>query len=40
MKQKYLKTILGNILTSLLIIFTSCEKTPPGIVTIRNANST
>ncbi|MGD1714008.1 glycine betaine/L-proline ABC transporter substrate-binding protein ProX [Dapis sp. BLCC M172] len=26
MKQKYLKTILGTILTSLLIIFTSCQQ--------------
>ncbi|NET40903.1 glycine betaine/L-proline ABC transporter substrate-binding protein ProX [Okeania sp. SIO2B3] len=40
MKQKYLKIILGSILTSLLIVFTSCQKTPPGIVTIRSANST
>ncbi|NET25949.1 glycine betaine/L-proline ABC transporter substrate-binding protein ProX [Okeania sp. SIO1I7] len=40
MKQKLLKIILGTIFTSLLIIFTSCQKTPPGIVTIRSANST
>ncbi|NES72469.1 MAG: proline/glycine betaine ABC transporter substrate-binding protein ProX, partial [Okeania sp. SIO2D1] len=40
MKQKLLKIILVTIFTSLLIIFTSCQKTPPGIVTIRSANST
>ncbi|NEO51641.1 MAG: glycine betaine/L-proline ABC transporter substrate-binding protein ProX [Okeania sp. SIO3B5] len=41
MKQKYLKTILGTILTSLLIIFTSCQQVPDSeTVTIRSANST
>ncbi|NET40901.1 glycine betaine/L-proline ABC transporter substrate-binding protein ProX [Okeania sp. SIO2B3] len=41
MKQKYLKTVLGTILTSLLIIFTSCQKVSDSeTVTIRSANST
>ncbi len=41
MKQKYLKIILGTILTNLLIIFTSCQQVPNSkIVTIRSANST
>ncbi|NES75499.1 MULTISPECIES: glycine betaine/L-proline ABC transporter substrate-binding protein ProX [Okeania] len=40
MKQKYLKTILGTILTSLLVIFTSCQQVPDSeTVTIRSANS-
>ncbi|NEQ73751.1 MAG: glycine betaine/L-proline ABC transporter substrate-binding protein ProX, partial [Okeania sp. SIO2C9] len=37
MKQKYLKTVLGTILTSLLIIFTSCQHFPSGTVGIRSA---
>ncbi len=41
MKQKSLKIILGAILTSLLIIFTSCQQAPTSqTVTIRSANST
>ncbi len=41
MKQKYLKIILGTVLTSLLIIFTSCQQLPDSkTVTIRSANST
>ncbi|NEQ73749.1 MAG: glycine betaine/L-proline ABC transporter substrate-binding protein ProX [Okeania sp. SIO2C9] len=41
MKQKYLKIFLGTILTSLLIIFTSCQQVPDNqTVTIRSANST
>jgi len=41
MKQKYLKILLGTLLTSLLIIFTSCQQVPNSeIVTIRSANST
>ncbi|NET40902.1 glycine betaine/L-proline ABC transporter substrate-binding protein ProX [Okeania sp. SIO2B3] len=40
MKQKSLKIILGTILTSLLIIFTSCQKTPNfQTVSIRSAHS-
>ncbi len=41
MKQKYLKIILGTFLTSLLIIFTSCQQFPDSkAVSIRSANST
>ncbi|MGD1713823.1 glycine betaine/L-proline ABC transporter substrate-binding protein ProX [Dapis sp. BLCC M172] len=41
MKQKSLKIILGAILTSVLIIFTSCQQAPTSqTVTIRTANST
>ena len=41
MKQKYIKTVLGTILTSLLIIVTSCQQIPDAkTVTIRSANST
>ena len=41
MKQKYLKIVLGTFLTSLLIIFTSCQQLPNSkAVTIRSANST
>ena len=41
MKQKSLKIILGAILTSILIIFTSCQQAPTSqTVTIRSANST
>ncbi|NES06771.1 MAG: glycine betaine/L-proline ABC transporter substrate-binding protein ProX [Okeania sp. SIO2F4] len=41
MKQKLLKIILGAILTSILIIFTSCQQAPTSqTVTIRSANST
>ncbi|MDJ0516885.1 MAG: glycine betaine ABC transporter substrate-binding protein [Trichodesmium sp. MO_231.B1] len=40
MKQKYLKIFLGTVLTSLLIIFTSCQQFPNSkIVTIRSVNS-
>ncbi len=40
MKQKSLKIILGAILTSVLIIFTSCQQAPTSqTVTIRSANS-
>ncbi len=38
MKQKYIKIILGTILTSLLIIFTSCQPVPNAeTVSIRSA---
>ncbi len=38
MKQKYIKIILGTILTSLLIIFTSCQQVPNSkTVIIRSA---
>ena len=37
MKQKSIKIILGRILTSLLIVFTSCQKFPSGTVGIRSA---
>jgi len=41
MKQKYLKIILGAILTSLLIIFSSCQQIPNSqTITIRSAHST
>ncbi|MGD1806937.1 glycine betaine/L-proline ABC transporter substrate-binding protein ProX [Dapis sp. BLCC M126] len=41
MKPKHLQIFLGTILTSLLIIFTSCQQVPNSqIVTIRSANST
>ncbi|MEM1169448.1 MAG: glycine betaine/L-proline ABC transporter substrate-binding protein ProX [Cyanobacteria bacterium P01_H01_bin.35] len=41
MKQKYLKIFLGTVLTSLLIIFTSCQQFPNSkTITIRSANST
>ncbi len=41
MKQKSLKIILGAILTSLLIIFTSCQQVPNSqTVTIRTVHST
>ncbi len=41
MKQKYLKIFLGTFLTSLLIIFTSCQQVPDSkTITIRSANST
>ncbi len=41
MKQKSLKIILGAILTSVLIIFTSCQQAPTSqTLTIRTANST
>ncbi|MGD1703631.1 glycine betaine/L-proline ABC transporter substrate-binding protein ProX [Dapis sp. BLCC M229] len=41
MKQKSLKIILGTILTSLLIIFTSCQQVPNSkTATIRTAHST
>jgi len=41
MKQKHLKIFLGTVLTSLLIIFTSCQQIPNSkTVTIRSANST
>ena len=41
MKQKNLKIILGTILTSILIIFTSCQQVPNSqTVTIRTAHST
>ena len=40
MKQQSLKIILGAILTSLLIVFTSCQQVPSSdTVTIRSANS-
>ncbi|MGD1809112.1 glycine betaine/L-proline ABC transporter substrate-binding protein ProX [Dapis sp. BLCC M126] len=40
MEQKFLKIILGSILTSLLIIFTSCQQVPNSqSVTIRTAHS-
>ena len=40
MKNRYLKIILGAILTGILIIFISCQKVPSSqIVTIRSANS-
>ncbi|NEQ73754.1 MAG: glycine betaine/L-proline ABC transporter substrate-binding protein ProX [Okeania sp. SIO2C9] len=40
MKQKYLKIILGTILTSLLIVFTSCQPSPNNeSLTIRSAHS-
>ncbi len=38
MKQKYIKIILGTILTSLLIVFTSCQQVPNSqTVSIRSA---
>ncbi|MCL2923872.1 MAG: glycine betaine/L-proline ABC transporter substrate-binding protein ProX [Trichodesmium sp. MAG_R04] len=40
MNNRYLKIILGAIFTSILIIFTSCQKVPSSeTVTIRSANS-
>ena len=41
MKPKFLKIILGTILTSLLIIFTSCQQVPTDqVITIRSAYNT
>ncbi|NET40900.1 glycine betaine/L-proline ABC transporter substrate-binding protein ProX [Okeania sp. SIO2B3] len=41
MKPKFLKIILGTILTSLLIVFTSCQQVPTDqIITIRSAYNT
>ncbi|NET25947.1 glycine betaine/L-proline ABC transporter substrate-binding protein ProX [Okeania sp. SIO1I7] len=41
MKSKFLKIILGTILTSLLIVFTSCQQVPTDqIITIRSAYNT
>ncbi|NEO51642.1 MAG: glycine betaine/L-proline ABC transporter substrate-binding protein ProX [Okeania sp. SIO3B5] len=41
MKPKFLKIILGTILTSLLIVFTSCQQVPTAqIITIRSAYNT
>ncbi|NEP82003.1 MAG: glycine betaine/L-proline ABC transporter substrate-binding protein ProX [Okeania sp. SIO3B3] len=41
MKPKFIKIILGTILTSLLIVFTSCQQVPTAqIITIRSAYNT